>query len=143
MKKHSSFWIFLSYLACYKFSILLFFLFVGIFACVFSLYSLEPEPVIYSAVLCLALGITLFLLRFPSYLRLHKKLNVIRGSILLTVNQLPPPASLIEKDYQELVLSLNNLYSRKITAENMEKTDLLSRYGHYCPYPSFKPYVRY
>ena len=45
MKKQSSFRIFLSYLACYKFSILLFFLFVGIFACVFSLYTLELEPV--------------------------------------------------------------------------------------------------
>lgn len=128
MKKQSSFRIFLSYLACYKFSILLFFLFVGIFACVFSLYTLELEPVIYSTVLCVVPGITLILLRFPPYLRLHKKLNVIRGSILLTVNQLPPPSSLIEKDYQDLVLSLNNLYSQKITAENMVKTDLTDYY---------------
>lgn len=128
MNRQSTFRVFLSYLARHRFTILLFFLFAGIFACVFSLYTLELEPVIYSTVLCLVVGTVLVLLRFPHYFRLHKKLNVIRGSILLTINQLPPPSGLIEKDYQELLLSLNTLYSQKITAENMEKNDLTDYY---------------
>ncbi len=128
MNRQSTFRVFLSYLARHRFTILLFFLFAGIFACVFSLYTLELEPVIYSTVLCLVVGTILVLLRFPHYFRLHKKLNVIRGSILLTINQLPPPSGLIEKDYQELLLSLNTLYSQKITAENMEKNDLTDYY---------------
>ena len=128
MNRQSTFRVFLSYLARHRFTILLFFLFAGIFACVFSLYTLELEPVIYSTVLCLVVGTILVLLRFPHYFRLHKKLNVIRGSILLTINQLPPPSGLIEKDYQELLLSLSTLYSQKITAENMEKNDLTDYY---------------
>ena len=128
MNRQSTFRVFLSYLARHRFTILLFFLFAGIFACVFSLYTLELEPVIYSTVLCLVVGTVLVLLRFPHYFRLHKKLNVIRGSILLTITQLPPPSGLIEKDYQELLLSLNTLYSQKITAENMEKNDLTDYY---------------
>lgn len=64
----------------------------------------------------------------PPLFQTAKKLNVIRGSILLTINQLPPPSGLIEKDYQELLLSLNTLYSQKITAENMEKNDLTDYY---------------
>ena len=128
MKQTSAFRIFLSYLGCHRFTLLLFGLFAGIFAVVFSLYTLQPEPVIYSVVLCLFSGAVLTLLRFPRYLRLHRKLNVIKDSILLMVKQLPEPSGLIEKDYQELLLSLNQLYSRKITDSDMARNDLTDYY---------------
>lgn len=128
MKKTSSFRIFLAYLAYHRFTILLFFLFAGIFAFVLPLYEIELEAVLYGVVLCLVLGAVIALLRFPVFLRRHRKLNLIRGSILLTVNQLPEPSNLIEKDYQELVLSLNRLYSQKITDVQMGKNDLTDYY---------------
>lgn len=128
MKQTSAFRIFLSYLGCHRFTLLLFGLFAGIFAAVFSLYSMKPEPVVYSVVLCLFSGAILTLLRFPRYLRLHRKLNVIKDSILLMVKQLPEPSGLIEKDYQELLLSLNQLYSRKITDSDMARNDLTDYY---------------
>ena len=128
MKKASTFRLFWAYLACHRFTILLFFLFAGIFACVLPLYTIELEAVLYGIVLCLVLGAIIALLRFPAFLRLHRKLNLIRGSILLMVNQLPEPASLIEKDYQELVLSLNRLYSQQITDVQMGKNDLTDYY---------------
>lgn len=120
--------IFLSYLGRHKFTFLLFALFTAIFASVFSLYALALEAVLYAAALCLVLGLILMFLRFPRFCRLHRELNIIQNSISLMTNQLPPPSDIIEKDYQELVLSLNRLYSEKITTEQMAKNDLADYY---------------
>lgn len=120
--------IFLSYLGHHKFTFLLFALFTGIFASVFSLYALALEAVLYAAALCLVLGVILMFLRFPRFYRLHRELVIIRNSILLMTNQLPQPSDIIEKDYQELVLSLNRLYSEKITSEQIAQNDLADYY---------------
>ncbi|MCU6762205.1 Sensor histidine kinase graS [uncultured Roseburia sp.] len=132
MKEEHKLKIFLSYLAQHKFTWSFFLLCVGLFLCVFSLYSLELEAVLYAAVLCLILGIILALLRFPGWYKLHRQLQIARNSIILMTNQLPQPGSLIEKDYQTLVHSLNRLYSQKITAEQMQKNNLIEYYTTWC-----------
>lgn len=132
MKEENKIRIFLFYLAQHKFTWIFYLLSIGLFLGVFSLYSLELEAVLYAAVLCLILGIILALLRFPRWYRLHKELQIARNSILLMTNQLPHPGSLIEKDYQTLVQSLNRMYSQKITAEQMQKNNLVEYYTIWC-----------
>ncbi len=123
---------FLAYLFCHRATFLLLACCAGIFALVFSLYALPAEAVLYASLLCLVLSILLALLRFPAWYRRHRELRIMQNSILLMTNQLPQPANLIETDYQELVLSLNRLYSQKITAEQMAKTDLMDYYTTWC-----------
>ena len=62
---------FLSYLKRHYKIIILFGLFIIIFAAVFSLYELEVEAVLYAAVLCLFVGIIAF--AFVSRLPVSKK----------------------------------------------------------------------
>ncbi len=123
---------FFAYLFYHRATFLLLACCACIFALVFSLYTLPLEAILYAAVLCLVLGSLLALLRFPVWYRRHRELRIIQNSILLMTNQLPHPANLIERDYQELVLSLNRLYSKKITAEQMAKTDLMDYYTTWC-----------
>lgn len=120
--------IFFSYIARHRFFIILLLCFSGIFAGVFSLYSLPLEAVVYAFLLCFVLGITLALIRFFPWYRKHLRLQTAQKSILLMTRDLPEPSSLLEQDYQSLVLSLNRMYSDKITEEQAARSELTDYY---------------
>lgn len=120
--------IFFSYIARHRFLIILLLCFAGIFIGVFSLYSLPSEAVIYSCILCFVLGILLMTVRFFPWYRKHLRLQTAQKSLLLMTRDLPEPASLLEKDYQSLVLSLNRMYSDKITEEQAVRSELTDYY---------------
>ena len=95
--------------------ILLLLMFVGIFAIVFSLYSLPAEAVWYAAVLCFAAGVVLFAIGYLRYLHHHRELTRMLPSVGVSVEDLPRPRGALEQDYQALVKAL---FSEKMRAES-------------------------
>ncbi len=77
--------------------------FGGIFALVFSLYDLPVEAVGYAVVLCLALGLVLFALRFFAYVRKRKALERLQKNVGELALALPGPDGALEASYQELL----------------------------------------
>ena len=98
----------LSYLKRHYKIIILFSLFIIIFAGVFSLYDLEAEAVLYAAVLCLCVGIISFAFGLYKYIQRHKILRELLRNIDLSIEGLPEPNGQIEEDYQNM---LRELYS--------------------------------
>lgn len=81
--------------------ILLFALFVLIFAFVFSLYSLETEAVWYAGALCTVIGLIVFTGGLIAFIQKHRYLTKLEH--LSDPYELPPSASLIERDYISLL----------------------------------------
>lgn len=79
---------------------------LGICAAVFSLYGLPLEPVGYAFLLCLVLGLTLFVLGYVPFLRRHRELRRLLVQVRERVLPLPPPRGLLEEDYQALLTAL-------------------------------------
>ncbi len=86
------------------------FLAMGVFAAVFSLYSLPMEAVWYASAITLFCFLTLGAIRFASFLRRHRALVEMERRVDIGLAGLPSPSSLIEEDYQKL---LRILYESK------------------------------
>lgn len=95
-----------SYLKRHYKVIILFSLFVLIFAAVFSLYNLELEAVLYAALLCLCLGIAAFGFGLWRYAVRHKELTELMQNIEIGIDGLPDPNVRIEADYQNMLREL-------------------------------------
>ena len=98
--------LFFAYLKRYGKVILMFSLFVGIFALVFSLYNLPREAVWYAALLCFVLGVFFFLLGYLPYLSRHRRLLELLRNSRFSLDDLPRPKGVVEADYQALARSL-------------------------------------
>lgn len=107
---------FFSYLKRHYKVIILFAIFVLIFAVVFSLYNLEVEAVIYAALLCLCVGIVAFCFGLWHYVAHHKTLMELMQNIELGLYRLPDPNGRVEEDYQDMLRMLYAL-NLKIRSE--------------------------
>lgn len=97
---------FFSYLKRHYKVIILFAMFVLIFAVVFSLYNLEVEAVFYSTLLCLCVGIVAFCFGLWHYIAHHKALMELMQNIELGLYRLPDPNGRVEEDYQDMLRTL-------------------------------------
>lgn len=97
---------FFSYLKRHYKVIILFAMFVLIFAVVFSLYNLEVEAVFYAALLCLCVGIVAFCFGLWHYIAHHKALMELMQNIELGLYRLPDPNGSVEEDYQDMLRML-------------------------------------
>ena len=95
-----------SYLKRHYKVIILFAMFVLIFAVVFSLYDLEVEAVCYAALLCLCVGIVAFCFGLWRYIGHHKVLTELMQNIELGLYRLPEPNGRVEEDYQDMLRML-------------------------------------
>ena len=102
---------FFSYLKRHYKIILLFALFILIFAVVFSLYELETEAVLYAALLCFCVGLVAFAFGLWHYIARHRALKELMRNIDIGLYGLPEPSGIIEEDYQDM---LRNLYAQNI-----------------------------
>ena len=81
---------------------------LGIYGAIFAMYK-EPWAVIwYPAVLCVLVGVILFVAGFWAYYRRHKELLHVRDNIELLWKKLPAPLNPEEEDYQSLLKSLGS-----------------------------------
>ncbi len=102
---------FFSYLKRHYKIVLLFGLFVLIFAVVFSLYDLEAEAVLYAALLCFCVGLVAFGFGLWHYIARHRALKELMRNIEIGLYGLPEPNGIIEEDYQDM---LRSLYAQNI-----------------------------
>lgn len=108
-------------------------IFVMIFSSVFYLYRLPLESILYSALLCLCVGIILFVIGYLRHLKRHKELVSIKKNIVLTLENLPEPSGTLEADYQELLSILFAEKSRlefQFDAEISDLTDYYTLWAH-------------
>ncbi len=97
---------FFSYLKRHYKIIVLFSLFVLIFAVVFSLYDLEAEAVLYAALLCFCAGLVAFGFGLWHNISCHRALIELMHNIEIGLYGLPEPNGIIEADYQDMLRSL-------------------------------------
>ena len=117
-----------AYLKCQIKLILLLAAFVLTFAFVFSLYDLPVEAVGYAALLCAAMGTFYAAASCLRYCRRHGQLTGLQSQITLSLDGLPVPKDLLEKDYQKLIKTLHA--DKLLFAENedRERRDMVDYY---------------
>jgi signal transduction histidine kinase len=115
----------ISYLRRHYKMILLLALFITVFAVVFSLYELPVEAVLYAAALCFVLGLVLFAIGYIRYVLHHRELRELIGRVAVSIDDLPEPFGILEKDYQELLQVLFREKTRIESEAGIDKQDML------------------
>ena len=111
-----------------KSSILRFALMCGVFLCVFVLYHLPLEAVLYPAGLCVFLGIFFFAQDYRSLKEKHEKLLVLQKLNAELLCDFPEAEGIVEKDYQQLLHLLCEEKAMLITKMNGSYTDMIEYY---------------
>lgn len=120
--------IFWEYIKQYRKTALIFIVFSGIFAAVFSLYDLEAEAVIYSASLCLILALAVLAVNFYFYFRQHKERMDLLQNIEIQSDNLPEPKTLSDKDYWAIINKLKRLLSDSINLRSSRQKESIEYY---------------
>lgn len=97
------------------FTAVLFAVFSGIFALIFSLYDLETEAVFYAVFLCMLAASVLFFIRFYVYCRNHRERQRLLKNIEIEFDKLPEAGTLAENDYRDMAVSLGEICIRHLT----------------------------
>lgn len=111
--------VFLSYLRRHLAVLIFFALAMGSFACVFALYSLPVEAVVYAVMLALFFLVVIGGIRGWAYLKKHHMLSELKGRIGIELTGLPETADIIERDYIELLRILSD--EKKAVSMESEK----------------------
>lgn len=97
---------FFSYLRTHRRVLICYFIFVAMFATVFSLYRLPIGAVLYPALLCAAIGIVFCALDYRRQRKKFRALQAARATQALLSEVLPHPGSDIEAAYQALLYDM-------------------------------------
>lgn len=117
-----------NYIWQYRYTALFFLIFVGIFAGVFSLYKLEPEAVLYAALISMMIALIAGGIHFHQYYNKHMQLQRLFLNTTLLREELPEPRSLPEKDYQELLTALDDIRKQELSQWAAQKSDSMDFY---------------
>lgn len=120
--------IFLKYIKQYRYTMLMFLIFSGIFAAVFSLYDLQAEAVLYSAGLCILLTAAVLSAHFYFYLKKHRERVDLLQNIEIISENFSKPNTLPEEDYWKMVLKLKKLLNESITAKSNQQKENVEYY---------------
>ncbi len=120
--------ILLKYIWQYRYTILMFLIFSGLFAVVFFLYDLETEAVLYSVGLCVLIAIPVLFVNFFSYLKKHKERVDLLQNIEIVSDDLPKTHSLSEEDYQKMIFKLKKMLDESIALRNSTQKESLEYY---------------
>lgn len=128
MRKSEIFKPIISYFKIHIKGFILLCLFPAILALVFFLYNLPAEPVVYTALLYVTIGLVFFLIDFFQYYKKHKLLQDLKDSIILNIDKLPESRDIIEKDYNDLI-TINYKKNVQIAYEaDISRSDLMDYY---------------
>lgn len=120
--------VFWEYVKQYRYTLLMFLIFSGIFAGVFSLYSLEAEAVLYAAGLCLLLALTVLSVNFVFYLKRHMQRRELLMNIEIASDTMSAAKTLAEQDYLDIIVRLKALLSESIVLRKNEKKESTEYY---------------
>ncbi len=133
MKEEKWYCVLAKFLKEYRFVGLLFMLFSGIFAIIFSLYTLEMEAIWYSVLLCLLAAVIIIGVRFSFYYKRYIERRKLLNNIEINYDKLPRAVSLAEEDYQEMIHTLgkiNNLHLTEWKNREQESVDYYTTWVH-------------
>ena len=99
--------------------------FIFIFYIVFALYSLPLGTILYATLLCTTLAMILSIYDFDKYYRKHKRLQDIKNNITITLDNLPLPKTMEERDYQNLITTLYEDKIRLISRSDHRNMELM------------------
>lgn len=119
---------FKGYLKQRRKSIFVFLLFCSIFFCVFALYHLPLEAVIYPAGLCAILGSIFFGTEYKKAKKKHRNLVCLQGLGAELMTDFPKAESMEEQDYQQLVRLLCEEQAKLVTKMNGNYADMMEYY---------------
>ncbi|WP_085832536.1 sensor histidine kinase [Clostridium merdae] len=108
--------------------ILIFFLFSCIFILTFALYSLPLDAVLYPVAICSVLALVFFMIGFHFYRIRHIQIQELAHRANVSLAPLHHPKTLLEKEYQDILISL---FQEKKTIESQMQnryTDLIEYY---------------
>jgi signal transduction histidine kinase len=105
----------IAYLRFHIKSIILFLIFTGVFCTVFFLYDIDLDAVFYAAALCFVLALMITAIGFIRFIKKHYALVEMQDNIVISLDKLPEPQTLIEKDYR---IMLDILYKQKCRTES-------------------------
>lgn len=120
--------LFSAYLMQHKKSAASFALFAAVFAVEFYLYGLPLDAVVYGFVLCSFFG---FIALAYDFLVFYKKINAledIKHRITLSLDELPEPKNLMEREYFELLSAVHEDKIRKITTMDNSRKEIADYY---------------
>ncbi len=100
----------------------------GIFLMVFTLYSIPLESVLYSSLLTSVVIFIIAFIEFLAFYKKHLKLKKLRNSIIISDYMFPTTKDLIEKDYQELIMIIEQNRSELINTKDKDFKDMLNYY---------------
>lgn len=116
------------YVKQYRLSGIVFLLFGGIFAGIFSLYELDVEAVFYALSICAVTGILILGFHFLSFCRAHRERERLLKGIEYVYGELPKPKTLPEADYQRMITALGELSAGYLTDWKKERQESLDYY---------------
>lgn len=110
-------------------TIIIYLMFIAVFAAIFFLYRVEMEAVLYGAGLCLLLLLVILPVRFIRYCLRHKELKDLLGKKYLSSRQIPEGSNLIESDYRELLLEWIENTSKETSNFRIFKEESIEYYS--------------
>lgn len=128
MKEKSFLQILLWYIRGHKKTIIMGSIFIAIFAGVFSLYSLQLEPVLYASFLSATTAIIFVIYDFIKCYKKHKELCILEKKINIGLDKLPAANNLVEADYQNILQTLYNQSTELISKMDIKQTEMIDYY---------------
>ena len=101
----------------------------AIFAAVFFLYRLSLEPVLYAALLCMALGLLVHPNQFLRFCHRHKQRPPILRQPDLLYREMPEPQTLEEEDDNAILQAFGEQYQKLLGDWQAQKSDSMDYYG--------------
>lgn len=100
----------------------------AIAAVIFYLYDLPLEAVAYAFLLCFILCFIVWTRSFLQFCRTHKNLMDVKERITTELNEWPAGASLLERDYQEIITALYEHCQAIIAKNDSSRTEMMDYY---------------
>lgn len=120
--------LFFTYLKEKRWVLLFFILFFMIFGIIYNLYEVQWEAYFYAFSLCIFTGLIFLVIQWIKFYHAHQQRLELISSIEHEYKNLPSPKTLIEQDYQEIVMSLGRRCNELSTAFETEQQDSLDYY---------------
>lgn len=102
--------------------------FLLIFLVVYLLYRVDPEAYLYAALLTLVVIAAIVWYDFWKYRKKHLLLRDALGSITVTLDRLPEPGHLIERDYRELLELLHRERAEIVSQSDGRLSEMVDYY---------------
>ena len=111
-----------------KIGIGVFLLFCAVFICVFALYHLPVEAVLYPAAICALLGIGFLFFDLQRAYQKHKKLQALQKMTASVMEGFPEAATQDDMDYQQIIEQLRDEQKQLENQMNRQYSDMVEYY---------------